>query len=44
MTEDKDTTTIQITLKLKEELEKLGKKGDTYEDIIWKSLMRKAYG
>ena len=28
------TTTIQITLETKKTLEKLGKKGDTYDDII----------
>jgi len=33
-------TTIGITIKLKEELEKLGKKGDTYEDIIWRLLKK----
>jgi len=29
-----DNTTIQISLETKKALEKLGKKGDTYNDII----------
>ena len=35
------TTTIQISEKLKNELMALGKKGDTYEDIIWRLLKKK---
>jgi len=35
-----ENTTIQISIKLKEELEKIGKKKDTYEDIIWRLLKK----
>ena len=34
----KDTTTIQISFKLKSKLDKLGKKNDTYENIIERLL------
>lgn len=33
-----ETTTIQISKKLKMKLDKLGSKGDTYEDIIERLL------
>jgi len=29
---------IVVSKKLKEKLDSLGKKGDTYEDIIWRLL------
>lgn len=32
------TTTIQISIKLREALKQLGKKGDTYEHIIWELI------
>ena len=31
-------TTIQISKKLQKELEKKGKKNDTYEKIIWRLI------
>ena len=31
---------IKISKKLKEKLEELGKKGDTYEDIIWRLIKK----
>ena len=31
-------TTIELSFELKEKLKELGKKGDTYEDIIWRLL------
>lgn len=33
-----EKTTIQISKKLKEKLEGLGKKNDTYEKILWRVL------
>jgi predicted CopG family antitoxin len=39
----KDTTTIQVTRKLHEKLVSLGKKGDTFEDILW-GLIEKVEG
>jgi len=32
----KDITTIKVSRELKEKLNMLGRKGETYEDIIWK--------
>lgn len=32
--------TIKISEKLKKELDNLGKKGDTYEDIIWRLVKK----
>ena len=34
----KDITTIQISKKLRDRLKELGKKGETYEDIIGKLI------
>ena len=34
----KQTTTIKISRKLQNKLKELGKKGDTYEDIIWRLI------
>ena len=31
-----ERTTIQVSKKLRDKLKELGKKGETYEDIIWK--------
>lgn len=31
-------TTIEISFKLRDKLKEIGKKGDTYEEIIWKLL------
>ena len=31
-------TTIEISFELRDKLAELGKKGDTYEDIIWKLI------
>lgn len=31
-------TTIRVSKKLIDELKKLGKKGETYEDIIWRLI------
>jgi predicted CopG family antitoxin len=31
-------TTIQISVKLRERLKKLGTKGETYETIIWRLI------
>ena len=36
----KKTTTIKISLELRNKLKEMGKKGETYEEIIWK-LMEK---
>ena len=33
-------TTISISERLRGELMKLGKKGETYEDIIWKIMTK----
>lgn len=30
------TTTIKIGIELRDKLKEIGKKGDTYEEIIWK--------
>lgn len=38
MVKKKDSTTIKISKELKERLNALGRKGDTYEDIIWRLL------
>jgi predicted CopG family antitoxin len=35
-------TTIQISTETKEELQKRGKKGDTYDDVIRELLKRRA--
>jgi hypothetical protein len=32
---------ITVTKKLKEELNKLGNKGDTYESILWRLIKKK---
>jgi len=32
----KDITTIKVSRELKEKLNMLGRKGETYEDIIWR--------
>ncbi|MEM0235178.1 MAG: hypothetical protein QW628_07635 [Thermofilum sp.] len=32
----KDITTIKVSRELKEKLDMFGRKGETYEDIIWK--------
>jgi len=37
----KDITTIQISFETKKKLEKMGKKGETFEDIILKLLKKK---
>ena len=37
----KGTTTIQVSYELKGELDKKGKKNDSYEDIIWRLLKKK---
>ncbi len=34
----KEITTIKITKKLRDKLKEIGKKGETYEEIIWKLL------
>ena len=34
----KETTTIKISRKLQNKLKEMGKKGDTYEDIIWRLI------
>lgn len=34
----KKTTTIKISLELRDKLKELGKKGDTYEKIIWELI------
>ena len=36
MSRRKDITTIKVSRELKEKLNMLGRKGETYEDIIWK--------
>lgn len=38
MKKNKKFTTIKISLILRDKLKELGKKGDTYEKIIWKLL------
>lgn len=38
---DTQKTSIQISRETKEKLDKLGKKGDTYEDIIKQLIERK---
>lgn len=35
---DSSKSTIQITNKLRKTLKEIGKKGESYEDIIWKLL------
>lgn len=35
------TTTIKVSVELQEKLKQLGKKGDTYEDIIWRLLEKR---
>ena len=35
---ERNWTTITVTKELKTALEDLGKKGDRYEDIIWRLL------
>ncbi len=40
----KDKTTIQITKELKDKLDSLGKKGETYEEIITRLLLKTAKG
>ena len=37
----KKTTHIVISIELKKKLDKLGKKGDTYEDIVKKLIERR---
>ena len=39
--EKSEETTIQLSKKLKEKLASLGKKKDTYEDIIWNLIEKK---
>ena len=34
----KEFTTIKISIKLRDKLKELGKKGDIYEEIIWKLI------
>jgi hypothetical protein len=34
----KNMTTIQISIDLREKLKKLGIKGETYEEIIWRLI------
>ena len=34
-------TTIEISFELRDRLKEIGKKGDTYEQIIWKLLENK---
>jgi len=34
------TQMIAISIKLKEKLNNLGKKGDTYEDILWRLIKK----
>jgi len=33
-----ERTSIQVSKKLRDELLKMGKKGETYENIIWKII------
>lgn len=35
---EKEITTIQLSRKLRDKLNSLGKKGDTYEGIIWRLI------
>jgi len=37
----KQNPKIVVTKELKETLDKLGNKGDTYEDIIWRLIKKK---
>jgi len=36
------STTIKISLKLRDKLKELGKMGESYEDVIWKLIDRKS--
>ena len=36
--EEEKKTRIQVTKKLTEALKDLGKKGETYEDVIWRLI------
>lgn len=36
-----EKTTIQISKKLKEKLEEMGKKNETYEEILWRLINEK---
>lgn len=38
---NKQKPKIVVSKKLKEKLDSLGKKGDTYEDIIWNLIKKK---
>ncbi len=40
MVEKREITTIQVSRKLKETLDALGKKNDTYEDILWRLIKK----
>ncbi|WP_173391302.1 DUF7557 family protein [Thermococcus paralvinellae] len=33
---NEDRTTIQVSVRLRDKLKELGKKGETYEEIIWR--------
>ncbi len=41
---DEEQTTIRITKKLSEKLSDFGRKGETYEEIIWKLIALKEGG
>ena len=38
LTSEMEITSIRISMRLRSALLKLGKKGDSYEDIIWRLL------
>jgi predicted CopG family antitoxin len=38
---DKDHTTIKVSKKLTNKLKELGSKGESYEDVIWRLIVKK---
>ena len=36
--EGETNTTLQVSIKLREEVKRRGMKGETYEDVIWRIL------
>jgi hypothetical protein len=36
--EGETNTTLQVSIELREQLKQRGKKGETYEDVIWRIL------
>ena len=41
---DKQYTQIRISKELRKILQKIGKKNETYEDIIWRLIRESGYG